>query len=105
MGWGRYFLLGNLGQQLDLSEHEAEIQDLRDELANSSFSEETSAKRLDWLRQENEELKLYLVSLMRLLISKGVLSREEIQRVVEAVDAEDGRKDGQYGGDIAQKEP
>ena len=100
MGWGRYFLLGNLGQQLDLSDHEAEIAQLRSEIANRSFGEETSSQRLDWLRQENEELKLYLVSLMRLLVSKGVVSREEVQRMVEAVDAEDGHKDGRYGGDV-----
>ena len=103
MGWGRYFLLGNLGQQLDLSDHEAEIEQLRRQIANRDFSEETSAQRLDWLRQENEELKLYLVSLMRLLISKGVVSREEVGRMVEAVDAEDGNKDGRYAGDVAPK--
>lgn len=103
MGWGRYFLLGNLGQQLDLSDHEAEIAQLRGQIANRRFDEETSSQRLDWLRQENEELKLYHVSLMRLLVSKGVVSREEIQRVVEAVDAQDGSADGRYSGDMAQE--
>jgi hypothetical protein len=32
MGWGRFLLLGDLGQQLDLSDQRREMRDLRAEL-------------------------------------------------------------------------
>ena len=35
MGWGRYLLLGNLGQQLDLSDQARDLEDLRAELNRS----------------------------------------------------------------------
>ena len=32
MGWGRWLLLGDLGQQMDLADHQAEIDNLKEEL-------------------------------------------------------------------------
>ena len=45
------------------------------------------------LRRENDELKLYIAALVRLLINKGTLTADEITRMVEIIDAEDGAMD------------
>jgi multidrug resistance efflux pump len=99
MGWGRFLLLGNLGQQLDLSEQRREVDDLRDELRRMRRSD-ANATTLAELRAENDELRLYLTALMRLLAAKGVVTREELEQIVAAIDAEDGERDGGRRGPV-----
>jgi hypothetical protein len=97
MGWGRYLLLGDLGQQLDLSDQKDQIESLRTELQRARA---TSGARADLgqLRAENDELRLYLAALIRLLTSKGLVSPDELKRIVETVDTDDGRRDGRFSG-------
>lgn len=97
MGWGRYLLLGNLGQQLDLSDHQQELEDLRRELRGIRKASGNPGS-VAQLRAENDELRLCLVALVRLLTSKKVITQEELQRIVAVVDAEDGRSDGGFSG-------
>jgi hypothetical protein len=99
MGWGRFLLLGNLGQQLDLSDQQREMDDLRDELSRMRRSE-GNATTIAELRAENDELRLYLTALMRLLAAKGVVTREELEQIVVAIDAEDGEIDGGHRGPV-----
>ncbi len=99
MGWGRFLLLGNLGQQLDLSDQQREMDDMRDELRRMRSSQ-ADATTLAELRAENDELRLYLTALMRLLASKGVVAREELEQIVVAIDAEDGEIDGGRRGPV-----
>jgi hypothetical protein len=99
MGWGRFLLLGNLGQQLDLSDQQREMDDLRDELSRMRRSE-GNATTIAELRAENDELRLYLTALMRLLATKGVVTREELEQIVVAIDAEDGEIDGGHRGPV-----
>jgi len=42
-------------------------------------------------------MRLYLTALVRLLISKGVVTQEDIKRIVDLIDMEDGSRDGRYG--------
>jgi hypothetical protein len=60
----------------------------------------TKSKVVRVCNVEGAELKLYLVSVIRLLTAKGTLSREELKTMVEAVDAEDGSSDGKYEGSV-----
>ena len=99
MGWGRYLLLGDLGQQLDLADQRDEIESLRDELRRNRAGSQTGD--LARLQAENDELRLYLAAIVRLLTSKGVIRKEELQKVVDAIDTEDGRRDGRYEGNLA----
>jgi Tfp pilus assembly protein PilO len=99
MGWGRFLLLGDLGQQLDLSDQRREMRDLRAELRRTQRSQ-ADATTLAELRAENDELRLYLTALMRLLATKGVVTREELEQIVEAIDAEDGENDGGRRGPV-----
>lgn len=107
MGWGRFLLLGDLGQQLDLSDQTAEIQRQKAELErlrNNVYGNRNSAPDTStevWkLRNDNDELKLYLAALVRILISKNVIDTEEFRRIVETIDAEDGSTDGKFEGRI-----
>ena len=99
MGWGRFLLLGNLGQQLDLSDQQREMSDLRAELRRTQRSQ-ADATTLAELRADNDELRLYLTALMRLLATKGVVTREELEQIVAAIDAEDGESDGGRRGPV-----
>jgi hypothetical protein len=102
MGWGRLFLFGNIGQQLDIQDLQDEIQNLRDESFNphSAENSQTTERDIVRLKKENQELRLYLVVLVRSLIAKGIVTREEIEKMVAIIDAEDGCVDGGYKGSI-----
>ncbi|MHC4783619.1 MAG: hypothetical protein ACYTE0_11325 [Planctomycetota bacterium] len=52
------------------------------------------------LQRENDHIKLYLASITRLLIHKGVLSKDEIEKMVNIIDAEDGAMDGKARGEV-----
>jgi hypothetical protein len=87
MGWGRYFLLGNLGQQLDLQDREREMRDLRDNLDSHQSRDQQQDEWIRFLETENKELKLYVTGLVRLLVRKNLVTQEEIQEMVRAVEA------------------
>ena len=98
MGWGRYFLLGDFGQQLDLADHEAEIENLKRELRSRPMASSTVEQRLDTLQRESDELKLYLAAVLRLIVAKKVAAAAEIKAVVAAIDREDGVADNRFTG-------
>lgn len=86
MGWGRMLFLGNVGQQLDLDDVEAEIRRIKDTFAKVSEVDHAQGSELERLRQDNEELRLYLATLMRLLVQKGVLTTQETEAMASAID-------------------
>lgn len=100
MGWGRYLLMGDLGQQLDLSDQKAEIDRLRREIRDSRSAAPDPGRQLQELQADNEELRLYLAAVVRILVSRGVVTADEIRQIVEAIDAQDGCVDGKYSGEI-----
>ena len=103
MGWGRMLLLGNWGQQMDIEDQRREIEDLRQQLESGSQVGDTTTKsRLVRLEKENNELRLYLASLIRYLGHKGVLRQDEFRTLVETIDMEDGSADGGYLGKIME---
>jgi hypothetical protein len=103
MGWLRWMLLGDLGQQMDISDHQAEIDRLRGQVQARHVETSTIDDRVRLLQRENDELKLYLVAVVRLLIAKKVATTEEIQALVDRLDREDGIPDRKYGGDMLPK--
>jgi hypothetical protein len=86
MGWGRYLFLGTYGQQLDLQDHEADLRRVRQSIVSSRYVERDFAAQIESLSKENEELRIYLTALISLLISKAVITPEEMSRLVEAVE-------------------
>ncbi len=100
MGWGRTLLLGDIGNRLDIADTEEGIKRLQRELNQSAQRDMTQDQKLDWLVRENNELKLYLASLVRLMTTKGQITTAELEAMVAAIDAEDGQADGKFTGDI-----
>ncbi len=86
MGWGRFLLLGDIGQQMDLGDREREMTELRERLRDQQGRDEGQDTMIQVLRIENEELKLYIGALVRLLRSKRVISDEEVKTIVDEVE-------------------
>lgn len=103
MGWGRMLLLGDIGQQLDIEEQKEEIKALRARLTSVSPGATASTRqKLARLEEENDRLRLYLATLIRYLIGKQVVDREEFGKLVDAVDIEDGSPNGGYKGKLVK---
>ncbi|MDX9755004.1 MAG: hypothetical protein RBU29_13655 [bacterium] len=100
MGWGRTFLLGDIGNRLDIEDCEQTIGEMKFHLSQKERLDENQDDRLAALQRENDELKLYLTVITRLLIAKEVIDREEISRLITAIDSEDGQIDGKFDGAI-----
>ena len=100
MGWGRTFLLGDVGNRLDISDCEADIRVLKESLMEIHQEGQNIDSELLVVQRENDHLKLYLAAITRLLVSKGILTTEEIEKMVDIIDAEDGAMDGKARGDV-----
>mgnify|MGYP000088426700 CR=1 FL=1 len=100
MGWGRTFLLGDVGNRLDIEDCEQDIRVLKESLMELHQEGQNIDSELLIVQRENDHLKLYLAALIRLLTAKNILSREEIKKMVDIVDAEDGAMDGKARGDV-----
>lgn len=79
MGWGRMLLWGDLGQQLDINE-------MRSNIENQEGRDQSQDERIKRLQQENQDLKLAVTALMRMLVAKNVLTSEEVDRVGRAIE-------------------
>jgi len=101
MGWGRWFFLGDLGQQLDLHEQADEIQRLKEQMRSDRRQASPDlAKEIRRLGVENDQLKLYVATLFRLAVTKGLATKDELKALVQAIDAEDGEVDGACHGAV-----
>jgi hypothetical protein len=92
MGWGRMLFLGNIGQQLDLDDVGIEIQRIKETFAQVSEVDHAQGNELQRLRRDNDELRLYVVTLMRLLVQKGVLTTQETASMAAAIDIDNQSK-------------
>ena len=101
MGWGRMLLLGNVGQQLDIQDTERALAQLAQQLRETGQFDREVARRLDNVVAENAELKLYLAAIVRLLVSKNVVTPGELKQIVEVIDRSDGQADGKFTGNIS----
>ena len=86
MGWGRMLLMGNVGQQLDIGDVENAVNEMQSAFLENQQVDLKQERSITELRRENQELKLYLATMVRLLVSKGVLKPEEVEATVNAVE-------------------
>ena len=100
MGWGRTLLLGDIGNRLDIEDTERNIQELRRDMIDNYDTNMSQEEKIEVLISENAELKLYLASLVRLMVSKEMITPGELLAFVEKVDAADGEVDGKFDGEI-----
>ncbi len=99
MGWGRTLLLGDIGNRMDIADTEEEIRRIKRGLSGSFSKDQSQDAKLESLARENAELKLYLASVIRILNQRDIISQDQLQAMVSAIDAEDGKIDGRADGD------
>lgn len=88
MGWGRTLLLGNIGAQLNIDDVQADVKEVRRHLSMQDRRDRSQDQAIDSLEQENRDLKIYLATLLKLLVSKNVLTSDELTRFVDLLDPE-----------------
>jgi hypothetical protein len=81
-------LMGNVGQQLDIGELENAVGEMQSAFLENQRSDLDQARHIAALRRENQELTLYLATVVRLLVSKGVLQPAEVETIVRAIEPE-----------------
>ncbi len=86
MGWGRMLLMGNFGQQLDIGDVENAVNEMQSAFLENHQVDLKQEHSITELRRENQDLKLYLATIVRLLVSKGVLKPEEVEATVNAIE-------------------
>lgn len=79
MGWGRMFLLGDFGQQMD-------IHDMKRQVESQQSRDLDQDQQIAALWQENQELKLAVTALTNLLVSKGVISQDDAASIGRAIE-------------------
>jgi hypothetical protein len=80
MSWARWLLLGDIGQQMDLNEVREQLERLR---AERDLAEWDLSKVRE-LADELDELELRHGLLVRLLVSKGLITAEEYASLIAA---------------------
>lgn len=86
MGWARTFLLGDIGNRLDIEDTERDIERLRNAARSQASTDAAQDERIVALEERIESLQLVVGGLARLLVTRGVLEQNEVERVVEAVE-------------------
>jgi hypothetical protein len=92
--------LGDLGQQLDLSDRAAEISRLEERLRSARNRDAAVNEEIQRLTVENNELKLYVATIFRVLLDKRLASPQELEAALRQVDLADGVEDGQLKGPV-----
>jgi hypothetical protein len=100
MGWGRTLFLGDIGNRLDIEDTERDINQLKQRIAGAQNKNVSQDHIMKELFTEHAQMKLYLASIVRLLLAKGSISKEELEVMVDVIDAEDGEVDGMFHGEI-----
>ena len=100
MGWGRTLFLGDIGNRLDIADCEEDVRILKESLMQIHQEGQSQDAELWAVQRENDQLKLYIAALIRLLMCKRILGKDEIQKMVEIIDGEDGALDGKNRNSI-----
>jgi len=80
------FLLGNVGQQMDIEEVKGYLNQAITEMNRNAQLDEEQADAISRLGKENRELKLCVLGLARILSSKGILSESELSSLGMVID-------------------
>jgi hypothetical protein len=87
-------------QSRKVIQHESTIENLRD----SAHIESAGLRmRVDELEKDHAKIELVCVALLRTLVNSQLITKEDFIQLVRQIDAEDGRIDGRYGGEIIPK--
>ncbi|HEY1375772.1 MAG TPA: hypothetical protein VGF55_03225 [Gemmataceae bacterium] len=89
-----------------MSSQNRKVADLRREVdrlkesARSAAGADPGRAEPEQLRAAVGELRLCVAVLFRVLVTKGVIGRDDLAKLVEQVDDEDGRRDKSHAGPV-----
>ncbi len=86
MGWGRTLLLGDIGTQLNVNDVEQDVEQVKQFLQSQQADNDSQEAAINSLQKENHDIKLYMATLIRLLVSKNILTQDELNRFVDLLD-------------------
>ncbi len=86
MGWARTFLLGDIGNRLDIADTERDIGGLRQKISKIRASDRRQQRTLEQLSADNEQLELCIAAIVKSLQSKGVFTAEEVESLVNMLE-------------------
>lgn len=86
---GMLSIVNTLNGEVTRREHEQTVNAVRHNISNTAG-----------LRGEVAELRLYMATILKILISRGFLTSEEFTRIAKIVDGFDGIVDGRFDGEL-----
>ncbi len=92
-------LMWNSSQSNKIADLNREVDRLKQSARSSAVTDPTQAQ-FEALRAANGELRLYVATLFRVLEHKGIIGRDDLVKILQQIDEEDGRRDQSYGGDV-----
>jgi hypothetical protein len=93
-------ILDLIGSVANSCEHSALRKDVEQLKEKAAKEPDPLKAELAELRAANGELGLYVATLLRLLLAKEVIGREELTKLLEQVDDEDGKRDQCHVGKL-----
>jgi hypothetical protein len=99
MGWARWLLLGDLGQQLDIDDLQEHVERMRNERDLTNWD----IRHIREVADELLEMQLRHGLLVRLLIAKGVISAEEYASLVATARVKSGKAENPESSDTGIK--
>lgn len=88
------------GAKSDVDRGRALLAKMRDERLQHKSAPHFNDDPVASVQAENDEMKLYLAAVVRLLVDKRVCTVDEIKGIVHALDSADGAVDGKMHGTI-----
>ena len=93
MGWARTLLLGDIGNRMDIADAERDVDDVRRLLRDRQRHDASQDEVIRQLRAENEQLEVCVAALVKTLEGKGVLAKDEVERLVRLVEDDGPTRD------------
>lgn len=94
MGFLKHLILGDWGQSADIVENSKQLQSIHQQKYKQSSELAGLRVELSKLKSQVQTQNLAITALSRFLIEKELISEEELAEFIDAVDQEDGTKDG-----------
>jgi len=88
MGWMRTLFMGDIGQNLEIEELQERLDQMRDEKTPTAW---TQGKQIEALQEEVHQLKVRLAVLIKLLVTKHLLTAQEIASMIAVLEPEDSK--------------
>ncbi|MEM6256886.1 MAG: hypothetical protein AAGI37_01070 [Planctomycetota bacterium] len=85
MDWTNYFFLSELSNRLDIDKANQRMKRMRRRMLDKTSRDHQQDARIEAIEQENDQLKLILIDLIRTLTRSGAITEHDTQSIIERV--------------------